>query len=345
MNYNLSDYFVLSSSCLITKGYNRSLIHDFSRNSSNLISNEYFDLIEYLDRKKIEDIITEVEDDSKNFFFEFLNFMFDNEYALFVNDIELFPAKSDELYDSHVILKDCIIEIDNNSNAELFVDNLNQLDLLNCENIQVWLKGQFIYTDIVKYLNLIKDFDFLCIELCLENSFNIDKNHLIEIIDKHASISKIFLFNSKDAYIYEYISEHKNQHPMLMGQIIYINHPLDANNCGVINFESLSFGVETQYKINKKFNGCLYKKLVIDSGGNIKNCPYITNKVQYNNLKEALSDDNFKKLWFIKKDEIEICKDCEFRYNCTDCRAFTIENNIYSKPKKCNYNPYTNVWN
>jgi hypothetical protein len=107
MNYNLSDYFVLSSSCLITKGYNRSLIHDFSRNSSNLISNEYFDLIEYLDRKKIEEIITEVEDDSKNFFFEFLNFMFDNEYALFVNDIELFPAKSDELYDSHVVLKDC----------------------------------------------------------------------------------------------------------------------------------------------------------------------------------------------------------------------------------------------
>ena len=132
---------------------------------------------------------------------------------------------------------------------------------------------------------------------------------------------------------------------MLMGQIIYINHPLDANNCGIINFESLSFGVETQFKINKKFNGCLYKKIAIDSKGNIKNCPYIINNFQHNNLKDALTDDNFKKLWFIKKDDIEICKDCEFRYNCTDCRAFTIENDVYSKPLKCNYNPYTNEWN
>ena len=94
MSYNLSDYFILSSSVVISKGYNRSLIHDFSRNSSNLISNEYFDLIEYLDRKKIDDVILEVEDDSKDFFFDFLSFMYENEYALFVNDIELFPKKS-----------------------------------------------------------------------------------------------------------------------------------------------------------------------------------------------------------------------------------------------------------
>ncbi len=345
MSFNLSDYFILSSSCVITKGYNRSLIHDFSRNSSNLISNEYFDLIEYLDRKKIEDVISEVEDDSKDFFFDFLNFMYDNEYALFVNDIELFPKKSDELHDSNVILKDCIIEIDNNTDFELFVNNLKQLDQLNCENIQIWFKGRMNSKDIVNYLDLINDYDFLCVELIIEYADNTQREYFINIIDKYASVSKIFLFNSSEAYIYEYISEHENQHPMLMGQIIYINHPLDANNCGIINFESLSFGVETQFKINKKFNGCLYKKLAIDSEGNIKNCPYITNKVQHNNLKEALSDEDFKKLWFIKKDDIEICKDCEFRYNCTDCRAFTIENSIYTKPIKCNYNPYTNEWN
>lgn len=344
MSYNLSDYFVLSSSVVISKGYNRSLIHDFSRNSSNLISNEYFDLIEYLDRKKIDDVILEVDDDSKEFFFDFLNFMNDNEYALFVNDIELFPKKSDELYDNHVLLKDCIIEVDINTDIELFVNNLEQLDQLNCENMQIWIKGKINYNAIEKYLDIINNYDFLCVELCVENSDNIERKFFIEIIDKYAPISKIFLFNAPDAYIYEYISEHENQHPMLMGQIIYINHPLDANNCGIINFESLSFGVETQFKINKKFNGCLYKKLTIDSKGNIKNCPYIINNFQHNNLKEALADDNFKKLWFIKKDDIEICKDCEFRYNCTDCRAFTIENNIYSKPLKCNYNPYTNEW-
>ncbi len=39
------------------------------------------------------------------------------------------------------------------------------------------------------------------------------------------------------------------------------------------------------------------------------------------------------------------CDDCKFSYICTDCRAY-LENpeDMYSKPLKCGYNPYTNEW-
>ena len=48
----------------------------------------------------------------------------------------------------------------------------------------------------------------------------------------------------------------------------------------------------------------------------------------------------------IKKDQISVCKDCEFRYVCTDCRAYTQNSgDQYSKPLKCNYDPYTATWN
>ena len=62
-------------------------------------------------------------------------------------------------------------------------------------------------------------------------------------------------------------------------------------------------------------------------------------------LIDALSRPGFKKYWNITKDQISICKDCEFRHVCTDCRAY-IENpdDIYSKPLKCGYNPYTCEW-
>jgi len=62
-------------------------------------------------------------------------------------------------------------------------------------------------------------------------------------------------------------------------------------------------------------------------------------------LKEIISNENFSRLWTINKDEIKVCQDCEFRYVCTDCRAY-IENkeDIYSKPLKCGYNPYTCEW-
>ncbi len=74
---------------------------------------------------------------------------------------------------------------------------------------------------------------------------------------------------------------------------------------------------------------------MVESFGNIKDTT----------LEEALNKKGFKKYWNITKDQINICKDCEFRNICTDCRAYTQDpNDIYSKPLKCGYDPYTNVW-
>ena len=62
-------------------------------------------------------------------------------------------------------------------------------------------------------------------------------------------------------------------------------------------------------------------------------------------LEEAINKPGFKDLWFINKDKIDVCKDCEFRYMCTDCRAFIKDpENIYSQPAKCTYNPYICLW-
>ena len=74
---------------------------------------------------------------------------------------------------------------------------------------------------------------------------------------------------------------------------------------------------------------------MVESFGNIKNTTLV----------EAIEKINFKKFWNISKNQIEVCKDCEFRHICTDCRAFT-ENpeDHYSKPLKCGYSPYTNKW-
>ena len=66
-------------------------------------------------------------------------------------------------------------------------------------------------------------------------------------------------------------------------------------------------------------------------------------------LEEALNKPGFKKYWTVTKDDIEICKDCEFRHVCTDCRAYTERTKFkdgidLSKPLKCGYNPYTGRW-
>lgn len=122
---------------------------------------------------------------------------------------------------------------------------------------------------------------------------------------------------------------------------------LDSGCCGVINqnyfVSSIAVFTESQH-----YNNCLNKKISIDVDGYIKNCPSMTNNFRHvdtTSLANALEDQNFKKLWTVTKDQIDVCKECEFRYVCTDCRAF-VDNpeDELSKPLKCGYDPYTNEW-
>jgi SPASM domain peptide maturase of grasp-with-spasm system len=62
-------------------------------------------------------------------------------------------------------------------------------------------------------------------------------------------------------------------------------------------------------------------------------------------LADVVENESFRKIWSVSKDAIKVCQDCEFRYICQDCRAYTNdENDPYSKPLKCKYNPYTGLW-
>lgn len=117
--------------------------------------------------------------------------------------------------------------------------------------------------------------------------------------------------------------------------------------CGIVS--EWYFTPKTEVFIeSKKFNSCLNHKISVDVSGEIKNCPSMKDSygnIQTTTLQEAIDKTGFKDIWNINKDKIEVCKDCEFRYICQDCRAYIQDpNNIYSKPAKCSYDPYEAVW-
>jgi SPASM domain peptide maturase of grasp-with-spasm system len=88
--------------------------------------------------------------------------------------------------------------------------------------------------------------------------------------------------------------------------------------------------------------------LCVDENGYIKNCPSMEKHYGHIDdikLEDVVKSDEFQKLWHIKKDDIKVCQDCEFRHMCMDCRAFIKDpNDIYSQPAKCHYNPYIAKW-
>ena len=136
--------------------------------------------------------------------------------------------------------------------------------------------------------------------------------------------------------------------PQGMGHIFFTKEIItSASHCGIISPDYFSIHIKT-FTEAQLHNTCLNRKIAIDVDGNIKNCPSMPHSygnIKDTTLKEALEHPDFKKYWYIHKDQIEVCKDCEFRYICTDCRAYLEDpDNLYSKPLKCGYNPYTCEW-
>jgi radical SAM protein with 4Fe4S-binding SPASM domain len=98
---------------------------------------------------------------------------------------------------------------------------------------------------------------------------------------------------------------------------------------------------------HQEFNPCLGHQIAIDTGREIKPCLWwpsdLGNIHDTGKIKDMIISGKFDKYWEMNKDRIEVCSECEYRYNCMDCRihSHSLNDNFSLKPSFCNYDPYT----
>ncbi len=94
-------------------------------------------------------------------------------------------------------------------------------------------------------------------------------------------------------------------------------------------------------------HSCWYGRLCISPNGDVFPCPFVRNwligNVREQSLSTILRSDSLLRAWGLFKDRIEVCRDCEFRYMCFDCRAKAPT--LFGKPRDCTYDPYTGIGN
>ena len=119
-----------------------------------------------------------------------------------------------------------------------------------------------------------------------------------------------------------------------------------AEHCGAISEGSLSAPSTWLYSELRNFNGCLNRKVAIRADGQICNCPSMraTYGSDTSRLAEIVKAPEFQRPWAIRKDTIGICAGCEFRYVCTDCRAYLGDDLSTEKPARCGYDPAAGRW-
>jgi len=342
LNAKSNCFFYIHSDCFITYGVKRCSILDTTNNKTYFVNSEYYEIVLLLRKKRISEIISELDsNESVENFQIFLQFLLKNDLGVFVDDIKLFP-EIDKVWDDSSPITNAVVDVDSIlHNFSLIFD---QLDELRCRFLQIRSFRSLSFEEIETILTKTYLKSFTYIDFIIKQDLS-DKYFSYKIKKMSDKFTNAYFtiynvpFDEVDKLNKEY---EKNQ-------IYFIKKTaLTCNDCGKINKNTFINHTIQSYMENLLYNGCLNRKISIDVDGLIKNCPsFRTNYGSIENikLKEVIELKEFKKYWYINKQQISVCKDCELKCVCSDCRAYlTDQSDIYSKPSKCSYNPYTLKW-
>jgi len=331
MNYANDDYYRMYPNCFTVMGYNRSIIIDTNTRKIKYIGNNHFELINKLKEKPICDV-TKLDTEALSL----VNYLIENNFGQILKEEQLdnFIEIDDDV--TVPFSSNSIIDI-NTININVLNNTINKLSEAKIANIQFRFLKDVKHQAFNQLIDLLETFSFYSIELLFSYPFYTSLPQDIKrSLENNLMIKKIFVFDAKKENV-----KHTSK-------FLFLKSPLNEYNlCGHTSVKYFSVFLETVIN-SKKYNSCLNCKISVDIDGHVKNCPSM--KESYGNINEVslieiLNNESFQKFNKITKDNIDVCKDCEFRYVCSDCRAYTDNpDNIYSRPSKCNYNPYISKW-
>jgi SPASM domain peptide maturase of grasp-with-spasm system len=336
-------YFRLFSCCILVKGSTRSIICDVQRGSYHFIPNDLYEILENERITPIDLIYKKYGTENSIAIDEYFQLLLDEEYIFYCNEeeLEMFPSMNLK-WDFPAVITNAILDFcdEQDSKYPIFEDIVKSLTDMGCVALQLRFFDYVNWNSIKGVLLQNTDSSIESIEVIAKYDETITYEELLEVKKSNQRVSSFLLHSAPFFKTFEI--PFKNTFFSTTTESI-----TNSSHCGFINAEYFSTNI-VLFTEAQKHNTCLNRKISIDTEGYIRNCPSM--KEHYGNIKDttlhqALEHPDFKKYWFINKDQIAVCKDCEFRYICTDCRAY-IENpeDMYSKPLKCGYNPYTCEW-
>ncbi|MEI6764663.1 MAG: grasp-with-spasm system SPASM domain peptide maturase [Bacteroidota bacterium] len=336
LKYQLNDIFVMFANCIPVKGYKRSIIYNLQYSDYLPVPNSMIGFVEMLSKMTIEDVLRHFKNDHETAL-SYLEFLINNGLGQIIDGRyrKHFTPMSMSFHTPSSITN-AVIDIKD----DFYINKkiIDELSVLNSHTLQIRCFHDFNMKMIERILNMVNSTSIFNIQIFITENTQISKPEIDRLLSRNPRIEKLIVFNSK---------RKNNKSPAFRNFCHFVETALTPNDCGKISpayfITSISLFTESQHH-----NTCLNRKVCIDINGDIKNCPAMSRSfgnIRDTSIAQAIAKPGFKDLWNIRKDDIEVCRDCEFRYMCTDCRTFIKdEKNIYSQPSKCTYNPYIAKW-
>ncbi|PSK92541.1 SPASM domain peptide maturase of grasp-with-spasm system [Taibaiella chishuiensis] len=336
----MEELLLLYACCIPVRGARRSVICDLQRAQVFPVPNSLYDLFDARGRLRLSQLRRSNTDTADRAVLEeYIGFLLREELAFLCSEAEAprFPRLSREwLYPA--VISNCIIDA-RHTTAHIHADLLEQLAALCCNHIQFRFFETVDRYWLEQLLDLIAQSQVKSVSLLLRAGADADSEGWPDqLLARYLKIQNLTIHGCKASQCIAWAR------PGQARPVWAVMEVLSALHCGVIAPHYFSPNIPA-FTEALHYNSCLNRKLSIDAAGYIRNCPSMPatfGHVDDTRLADAIRQPGFQQYWTLTKDEIAVCRDCEFRYICTDCRAYLEEpDNDRSKPLKCGYDPYT----
>lgn len=329
--------FRLYASCIPVRGARRSTICDLQRGGYHLIPNGLHEIVTAHRGSTLAEIRAAFGNRHDDVIDDYFRFLEERDLGFWCDDPDEFPDLELE-WDRSEAVTNAIVDVDAGSEHD-FAAIFAQLDDLGCRALQLRFFCAWHPDALSAVLDLLASSRLRALELLIPHHAWLTDAALAALTTRHRRVTSVFVHSAP--------APRTVRTPSGL-EVHFRTERVDSHaHCGQVHhaYFTVSMGAFTEAQ---RFNSCLNRKLSVDAAGEIRNCPSMPRSfgnVRDTPLAAALASEGFRDLWEINKDQVETCRECEFRYVCVDCRAFLRDpDDRYSKPSKCTYDPRTAQW-
>lgn len=336
----MKKYIQLYANCILVSGVQRTLICDLQRSSLFTVPEGVREIFQDHKGTSLEELYQLYDDALHAKIKAFLEHLVEEDLAFITTEPESFPELSLEWRNPRHITN-AIFDFDKDSTHDI-KPLVEQLTEMGCEAVELRFFCSVSWERVQNMVQLFEQTKVRNIRLYVKYSEALLEWDFEYFFVQYQRVSSLMAHSApEEKVIYE------SPHFANVGAYSVPSVIKDASHCGAIGTQFFAVNIPT-FTEAQHHNTCLNRKIGVDTRGNIKNCPSMAQAfghVSDVSLKALVNNPHFTKMWNITKDEISKCKTCEFRYICTDCRAYREDpRDMYSAPLKCGYNPETCEW-
>jgi SPASM domain peptide maturase of grasp-with-spasm system len=345
---SLERHVLLFTDCVPVKGHTASAIYDLTRGRISTFPSEYFPVFALFRTHRLGQLLETFPEDDRDNLREFFGFLLSNEYVTFVDDLAPFLGIP-SAWDAPCSIQNAIIDV--NMQRHDYAKIIAELDGLGCEHLQVRsYSSLFAISDLVELVRLCHGTSIQSLQAIIPHDpTNSDDVYVSVVTSNRILLGLVVHSANQDRRIRVDYGAQGSSAQLVAVEIEMTTKKLESSlDCGSITMQELLRPSTSTFNELRQFNGCLNRKISVDENGQVRNCPAMGRSFGHHQsivLSDIVAGASFQRAWRARKDEIKICQDCQYRYACTDCRAFVEDPDAEdSRPLKCGYDPYTDSW-